>query len=101
MNQQQAPQQSNDLKSLPFALFPFGIVVFLILIGLWQNSTVKKISAVQNVSAETINAETNTHSDLKKCFIQLSYRIDGIDRLTEKQANDRLFDCREELKRRS
>lgn len=93
------PQQQQDptkKKGFIFAIFPFFPWAVIVLIALHQNKAFEKISSLQNASASS-----NTREELKACFKQLNIPARGVDKLSDKDANDQLFDCKEALKRAS
>jgi hypothetical protein len=92
----QQPPDPNAKKSIVFALAPFGAWFVIVLIALAQNKGFDKLASLQKA-----NASTDIRSELKECYAKLKLAARGIDEASVKEVNDRLFECREELKNRS
>ena len=92
------PQQEDPTgkKGMGFALMPFAPWLIIVAIALSQSGAFKKASNLQNA-----NAGNDIRQELKQCYASLGLAARGIDTAPIKDVNDRLFDCKEELKRKS
>lgn len=85
-------------KPAGFAFYPVAPLILITLIALNQTGALKKVSSLQNANA---NSDSGIRQELKECYSKLGLAARGIDEAPIKEVNDRLFDCKEELKRKS
>lgn len=93
------PKDPTGKKGIGFALMPFAPWLIITLIAHNQSGAFKKASASQNANAAS--ESTNIRQQLKQCYSKLGLTARGIDEAPIKEVNDRLFDCKEELKGKS
>lgn len=96
--QQQKQQDPTKKKGFIFAIFPFFPWLLITMIALWQNKALEKIS--QAASQNAVASNSSIREQLSVCYRQLGINR-NVEALTDKQANDFLFDCKEALKRAS
>ena len=94
-NEQPKTQDPTAPKGLAFSLAPFGAWLVIVAIALLQNKQLPQLA--------TSNQPQNIdiRSELKACYQQLSLVARGIDSAPLREVNDRLYDCRNQLKGQS
>jgi len=94
-DRQQKTSDPTAPKELAFCLAPFGAWLIIVAIALLQN---KQLPQLAN---QTQTQSIDIRSELKACYQQLSLVARGIDNAPLREVNDRLYDCRNQLRGQS
>lgn len=92
------PKDPTGKKGIGFALMPLIPWLAVTLFALNQSGAFKKVSASQNANAAS--ESSNIRQELKQCYEKLKLAARGIDEAPIKEVNDRLYDCKEELRQK-